>query len=210
MSGPIKAIQTSYAGCRFRSRMEARWAVFFDAMGLTWSYEPEGFEVGHHGPYLPDFFVPYLGGGVFCEVKPEGYRPIKAEVALWQAFSEMLGRTFILLNGAPDVRRYVGTNVRNCAAEWTSYSFANEQKLYIEPNETDMRNDAPRAEIERARSARFEFGEKPEFIPVGQPVSALSKRVVEAMNDGDEEGAEALHTRMIEAEIAAWNPEFKA
>lgn len=27
----IKPIETRYKGCRFRSRPEARWAVFFDA-----------------------------------------------------------------------------------------------------------------------------------------------------------------------------------
>lgn len=31
----IKAIETSYAGCRFRSRLEARWAVFFDTLGIA-------------------------------------------------------------------------------------------------------------------------------------------------------------------------------
>ena len=28
----IKAIETVYNGYRFRSRLEARWAVFFDAL----------------------------------------------------------------------------------------------------------------------------------------------------------------------------------
>ena len=54
----IKAIETSYNGYRFRSRLEARWAVFFDAMGIQYEYEPEGFELGIHGRYLPDFFLP--------------------------------------------------------------------------------------------------------------------------------------------------------
>jgi len=52
----IPAIETRYAGCRFRSRLEARWAVFFDALGLTWEYEAQGFETPH-GPYLPDFRI---------------------------------------------------------------------------------------------------------------------------------------------------------
>ena len=30
----IKAIQTEYNGYLFRSRLEARWAVFFDACGV--------------------------------------------------------------------------------------------------------------------------------------------------------------------------------
>lgn len=41
----IKAIETVYRGYRFRSRLEARWAVFFDALGLEWEYEPEGFDL---------------------------------------------------------------------------------------------------------------------------------------------------------------------
>jgi hypothetical protein len=44
MAGP-KPIETRYAGCRFRSRLEARWAVFFDRLGIAWEYEPEGFEL---------------------------------------------------------------------------------------------------------------------------------------------------------------------
>ena len=40
----IKAIETVYNGYRFRSRLEARWAVFFEAAGIEYEYEPEGFE----------------------------------------------------------------------------------------------------------------------------------------------------------------------
>ena len=29
----IQVIETAYKGYRFRSRLEARWAVFFDAIG---------------------------------------------------------------------------------------------------------------------------------------------------------------------------------
>jgi len=62
----IKAIETRYAGCHFRSRLEARWAVFFDAAGIAWEYEPEGFE-SEHGRYLPDFYLPDTG--TWVEVK---------------------------------------------------------------------------------------------------------------------------------------------
>lgn len=41
----IKSIETYYNGYRFRSRLEARWAVFFDAAGIKYEYEPEGFEL---------------------------------------------------------------------------------------------------------------------------------------------------------------------
>lgn len=51
------AIETEYGGYRFRSRLEARWAVFFDALGIEWKYETQGFEAEGHR-YLPDFYLP--------------------------------------------------------------------------------------------------------------------------------------------------------
>lgn len=68
----IKPIETHYAGCRFRSRLEARYAVFLDALGLRWEYEPEGFDLPS-GAYLPDFKVYHSNGGhgyCWLEVKP--------------------------------------------------------------------------------------------------------------------------------------------
>jgi hypothetical protein len=65
----IKAIETAYKGYRFRSRLEARWAVFFDSLGVCWEYEKEGFDLGEEGWFLPDFWLPGLG--VWFEVKPE-------------------------------------------------------------------------------------------------------------------------------------------
>jgi hypothetical protein len=50
----IKPIETRYAGHRFRSRLEARWAVFFTTLGIRWEYEPQGYIVDGT-PYLPDF-----------------------------------------------------------------------------------------------------------------------------------------------------------
>ena len=74
----IKAIQTEYNGIKFRSRLEARWAVFFDAVGVTWEYEPEGFELSNGIRYLPDFLLHGVegrgsneNGDLYIEVKGE-------------------------------------------------------------------------------------------------------------------------------------------
>ena len=53
--GEMKAIQTEYKGYLFRFRLEARWAVFFDACGVEWEYEPEGIVLSDGTKYLPDF-----------------------------------------------------------------------------------------------------------------------------------------------------------
>ena len=53
----LKPIETEYNGYKFRSRLEARWAVFFDTAGVEYEYEPEGFELSSGYRYLPDFLV---------------------------------------------------------------------------------------------------------------------------------------------------------
>ena len=55
----IKPIETVYNGYRFRSRLEARWAVFFRAVGIEYQYEPEGFDMDGLR-YLPDFYLPSI------------------------------------------------------------------------------------------------------------------------------------------------------
>lgn len=72
MTNPtIQAIETEYAGHLFRSRLEARWAVFLDTLGIKWAYEAQGLEVDDVR-YLPDFELSgrILGAyGVHAEVK---------------------------------------------------------------------------------------------------------------------------------------------
>jgi hypothetical protein len=69
----MRAIETVWKGYRFRSRLEARWAVFFDALGINWEYEPEGFELSDGTRYLPDFRVSSgYGPNYWYEIKPKG------------------------------------------------------------------------------------------------------------------------------------------
>jgi hypothetical protein len=63
----IKPIETWYNGYYFRSRLEARWAVFFDFMDIEYQYEVEGYEMDGIR-YLPDFYLPKMD--CFIEVKP--------------------------------------------------------------------------------------------------------------------------------------------
>lgn len=72
MAKNMKPIETMFQCYLFRSRLEARWAVFFEALGLEWEYEPEGFELGDGVRYLPDFRVTSPQGlTAWYEVKPE-------------------------------------------------------------------------------------------------------------------------------------------
>lgn len=73
MDKSIHAIETIYDGYRFRSRLEARWAVFFNIANIQYQYEPEGFKTMQiYDPssfgYLPDFYLPKWD--IYAEVKP--------------------------------------------------------------------------------------------------------------------------------------------
>ena len=65
----MKVIETEYKGTKYRSRTEARWAVFMDAVHFPFVYEPEGFDLGSDGWYIPDFWLPSIDK--FMEIKPE-------------------------------------------------------------------------------------------------------------------------------------------
>ena len=73
----IKPIETIYNGYRFRSRLEARWAVFFDAMGIKYEYEPQGVEFADGTKYLPDFLL-YVRHRSYTE--EDEWEPVYAEV----------------------------------------------------------------------------------------------------------------------------------
>lgn len=69
MSNNISPIETEYDGRRFRSRLEARWAIFFNQVGLPYEYEYEGFEMDGIR-YLPDFYIPSLDRWFEIKGKP--------------------------------------------------------------------------------------------------------------------------------------------
>ena len=104
----IKPIETVYNGYCFRSRLEARWAVFFDAMGIRYEYEYEGFEVKVNDEtfrYLPDFYFP--DKRLFGEVKGVDYRgqisKEDAEKMSWMIdFDGPCSNGIILLGNIPD------------------------------------------------------------------------------------------------------------
>lgn len=64
----ISAIPTDYRGVHFRSRLEAKWACFFDNVGWPWEYEPIDLD-----GYIPDFILPFYEP-MLVEVKPEVMR----------------------------------------------------------------------------------------------------------------------------------------
>ena len=101
----IKPIETFYNGYRFRSRLEARWAVFFDALGITYHYEPEGYELDGGEFYLPDFYLDDFE--IFVEIKPFDKSVVKfvGDGNVWEqkcaSFRDSTGRAILLCYGDP-------------------------------------------------------------------------------------------------------------
>lgn len=63
-TGVPMAITTTYGGIEYRSRLEARYAAFFAAIGWTFTYEP--FDADG---YIPDFLI-HGEAPLLVEVKP--------------------------------------------------------------------------------------------------------------------------------------------
>lgn len=63
------SLKADYNGITYRSRLEARWAMFFDLTKTPFLYEPEGFSLNRIR-YLPDFYLPHLGYWVEVKGKP--------------------------------------------------------------------------------------------------------------------------------------------
>ncbi len=167
----IKAIETVYNGYRFRSRLEARWAVFFDAFGFEYSYEPEGFDLGEAGYYLPDFYLPSIRS--YVEIKPG---PLNDEEK----------RKLVALNDDPPEGAF-GAIALIGLPSWPSFEWAkvdgerrvigwkNSMGLLLHlleslnpPGDQPADSDAIdfivrglRNAIDAARQARFEHGEQP-------------------------------------------------
>ena len=151
----IRAIETSYDGCRFRSRLEARWAVFFNAAGIEYQYEPEGFVLSDGSWYLPDFYIKTPGGDYwFAEVKgnmadKEGLRKAKLfdDHPAWEAMGCFILTEEELRVPARGWYREDGFFERNDSG-WRAYVL-------------DLDIDEYNRAAEAARTARFEHGETP-------------------------------------------------
>jgi hypothetical protein len=176
---PLTPILTFYNGYRFRSRTEARWAVFFDALGIICEYEKEGYKLDGAGYYLPDFWLPELD--CFIEVKGESPKKDSLEFRKCKQLAVESGKNvymvfncqpYTVIHGDYGDIKFLGSNryfypdgdsdgrysIGYCASG--HYAFGLDGKScdycgnWMEPKTEELINA-----YNKARSARFEFGE---------------------------------------------------
>lgn len=100
----LETLPTMYSGCTFRSRLEARWAICFDALRIPWQYEPEGYRTAG-GNYLPDFAL--FGGSLHAEVKPALAVVGERDWRRWASFVRHGRWPLALLFGPPTPQWYM-------------------------------------------------------------------------------------------------------
>lgn len=172
----MKIIQTWYKGIKFRSRTEARWCVFFDALNIEWEYEVEGYVLKDGTCYLPDFYLPTFEGGMYVEVKGKF---TQQEKELCRDFCYESGHKVLLAEGIPKLKEYIFL-VKDTKLDgivyFTGLPNANraefEDRMFAETGLADFMTQEIRPEnadqlsleylkaISKARNARFEYGEK--------------------------------------------------
>ena len=101
----MKAIETKYQGYRFRSRTEARWAVFFDTLNIEWEYELEGYDLDGTW-YLPDFWLPELG--IYAEIKGVSFNKLtETEQIKIRKLAYYSREPVVVLDGTPHDKDYI-------------------------------------------------------------------------------------------------------
>jgi hypothetical protein len=123
----IKAIPVKYKGVWFKSKLEARWAIFFDSLHVEWNYELESFELPTKW-YVPDFWLPELR--IWFEVKPA---PMSQEEKIKaRELCEATGYAVLVSDGMPRVGLQGSSFIYQAMGQGDSIGF---------PNELPHRND---------------------------------------------------------------------
>lgn len=185
-----KAIETWFDGVRYRSRLEARWAVFFKVLGVKAEYEVEGYTDGTTC-YLCDFRLPEYR--YWIEIKPD--LPDADEYAKADMLCEATGEPVFIFHGQlRDHGSYValpgpnGLPVSDTGYLWTQCPYCNLLDIRFDGiarglpcqcveergGETVRGSKLIEFATQQAATARFEHGERGAINALFQ--SAMNRR----------------------------------
>lgn len=158
----FKVIQTFHNGFHFRSRLEARWGIYLETMGIDYLYEYEGFALDSAGWYLPDLYLPDFE--MWAEIKPTAFNP--QELAKLKALVTFTQKPALMLIGVPGRKAYeawcIDTQCRPSGLYLTNFALSNfyqkQRRFYGDLYDGEILNpcfDDINAGVLAARSARF-------------------------------------------------------
>ncbi len=152
----MKPINTQYKGYLFRSRLEARWAVFFDALGIEWEYEPEGYELQDGTRYLPDFLLKTREP---CWIEIKGQIRSSEDITKLQNLCEQTQMRGFLICRTPGDEVVHMMHPTEESLRWRLSLLASLKGFvcYVAPRKT--KEEAICNAVTAARSARFEFAD---------------------------------------------------
>jgi hypothetical protein len=108
----IKAVEVSYNGEKFHSRLAARWAVFFDSLSIKYEYKKENCDLDGK-EYFSDFWLPGLNcwakiKSAVCRLPlaaypsaKKDYSEAKSEMQLCKKLSDTSNKVVLLIGGNP-------------------------------------------------------------------------------------------------------------
>lgn len=120
----IAAKPTYYEGVRFRSRLEATWAAFFDLLHWPWEYEPLDLK-----GWVPDFVL-------------QGVEPIAVEVKPIMAFADFPQDGFDKMNASGWTGRILitGTGLRSVGTWFSGVGWLADNRLLVEGKKAEWRD----------------------------------------------------------------------
>jgi hypothetical protein len=156
--GHSGAIETLFHGIYYKSREEAKWAVFFWSLGIPYKYEAEGYPLRNELKYLPDFYLP--DQDCFIEIKNEtsDLRLMQDHTALEKAsyLNEKTGKDVFLFYQIPDPQASDGGVVDGLGAiAWTEKTRKQRMEEKMFPRMFDYLDEYYRGEKEYLP---FDFG----------------------------------------------------
>jgi hypothetical protein len=180
---PKKTIWNGYC---FRSRLEARWALFFEYLSIDYLYECRTFLLNNGHKYTPDFYLP--SKKIWLEIKPNYPTEEEREKAqLLSQLPSMQGHRIILLYGschAPFIKKFyeggkgIEFQINKNAIEpvaWTQCKTCNQFDMGYRcqpPCHPDANNQSVQPSIHLQMA--YEYGEKVDFEGLNRKVAATT------------------------------------
>lgn len=102
----LSMVQTTYNGKAFQSGLHARWAVFFDHLGIAWKYRETTYDLKSTGVFTPEFWLPdvwyrHVAKGTIVQIVAPCIRGMMEPLEVASALCVVSGHACHVVVGTP-------------------------------------------------------------------------------------------------------------